>query len=66
MSVDIQNGETVTFDTYPTSNGLRVSKYEHMNEKYAIRYDHGISWEHFRTSAAAPGIIQYPTLEDAY
>jgi NTE family protein len=70
VTVDVENGETVAFDSYPKADGSRKTEYEYDEQtkkfKHGILYNDGIKWEHVRTSAATPATFKYPTLEDAY
>lgn len=70
VTVDVENGETVAFDSHPKYDDSRKTEYEydeHLRKfRHAIIYDEGIKWDHVRTSAATPQTFKYPTLEDAY
>jgi predicted acylesterase/phospholipase RssA len=74
VTVDVENGKTVAFDSYPKSDGSRNTEYGNNEEdqqteqesNYRIDYNDGIGWEHLRTSAATTHTLQYPTLEDTY
>jgi predicted acylesterase/phospholipase RssA len=69
VTVDIENGETIAFDSYPKADGSRKTEYEYDEQlkkfRHAIIYDDGIMWDHLSTSAATPQTFKYPTLEDA-
>jgi predicted acylesterase/phospholipase RssA len=69
VTVDVENGETIAFDSYPKADGSRKTEYEYDEQlkkfRHAIIYDSGIKWDHLRTSAATPQTFKYPTLEDA-
>jgi NTE family protein len=70
VTVDVENGETVAFDSYPKADGSRKTEYEYDGQarkfKHGIMYDEGIMLEHVRTSAATPATFKYPTLVDEY
>jgi NTE family protein len=70
FSVDVAEGVTVTFDSYPKANGSRKSEYgKYTPEKgYAnvISYDRGIKIEHIMASGTLPIFYYYariPTVE---
>jgi NTE family protein len=70
FSVDVAEGMTVTFDSYPKTDGSRRSEYGEYDEKkgyqIVIRYDHGINIEHVMASGTIPESYSYaqvPTTE---
>jgi predicted acylesterase/phospholipase RssA len=70
VTVDVENGETIAFDSYTKADGSRKTEYEydeHLKKfRHAIIYNDGIKWDHVRTGAATPQTFKYPTLEDSY
>ena len=62
--MDVAEGVTVTFDSYPNPDGPRRSEYGEYDEKkgyqIVIRYDHGINIEHVMASRTIPEF--YPML----
>jgi NTE family protein len=64
VSVDVEEAETVTFDSYPkTNDGSRKTEYAY-NEKtgvyeFVIEYDKGIMAEHIMASASVPVHYDY-------
>lgn len=74
VSVDVQEGETVTFDSYPRQDGSRKSEYGDYRQGYGdngkeeyqhiIRYDDGIKSDYVIASASVPINYDYATIED--
>ncbi|HXT83295.1 MAG TPA: patatin-like phospholipase family protein, partial [Verrucomicrobiae bacterium] len=58
FSVDVTEGETVSFDSYPKSDGSRRSEYGDKS-KIVIRYDKGIGIDHVLASGTVPEIYGY-------
>ncbi len=63
FSVDVLEGETVTFDSYPKSDGTRKSEYGKCEKKtgayqHVIKYP-GITIEHVMASGMLPEIYDY-------
>jgi len=64
VAVDIQEGSTVTFDSYPKHDGLRKTEYgkemtdseppKIKNPGYVINYENGIEMKHLIASASVP------------
>jgi len=70
FSVDVAEGVTVTFDSYPKADGSRKSEYGKytLGKGYenVISYDHGINIEHIMASGTLPEFYYYarvPTIE---
>ena len=61
VSVDVEEGETVTFDSYPKEDGTRKSTYER-----TIKYDKGIMVEHILASASVPEHYDYTLVPKEY
>src|SRR5215471_10433092 len=53
VSVDVQEGKTVTFDSYPKKDGSRKSEYGG-DYRHIIRYVNGIKSDHVLASASVP------------
>jgi NTE family protein len=71
ISVDVEEGETVTFDSYKKSDGIRKSEYGDYNEKKGtyertIKYDKGIMAEHILASASVPEHYDYTLVPKEY
>jgi predicted acylesterase/phospholipase RssA len=71
ISVDVEEGETVTFDSYEKSDGIRKSEYGDYNEKkgtyeHTIKYDKGIMAEHILASASVPEHYDYTLVPKEY
>ena len=74
VSVDVQEGETVTFDSYPKQDGLRKSEYGDYREAsgdngkagygHIIRYDDGIKSNYVIASASVPINYDYAIIEE--
>ena len=65
FSVDVAEGVTVTFDSYPKADGSRKSEYGE-GYKNVIKYDRGIDIEHVMASGTLPEFYYYarvPTIE---
>ena len=58
FSVDVSEGETVTFDSYPKADGLRKSEYGR-EDKIVIHYNDGISIDHVMASNTLPEFYDY-------
>jgi NTE family protein len=72
ISVDVQEGTSVVFDSYPKDKdgNIRMSQYKSENqeeedesEQKTIRYNEGIKSEHIIASASVPINYDYTTLE---
>jgi NTE family protein len=70
FSVDVAEGVTVTFDSYPKADGSRKSEYGKCTwgkgYENVISYDHGINIEHIMASGTLPVFYYYariPTVE---
>jgi predicted acylesterase/phospholipase RssA len=63
FSVDVAEGEIVTFDSYPKSDGCRNSEYGKYTRgkgyENVIKYDDGISIEHVMASGTIPEFYDY-------
>ena len=64
FSVDVAEGVTVTFDSYPKADGSRKSEYgKYLEEKgkyeYVINYNDGISIRHVMASGTLPDFYDY-------
>ena len=63
FSVDVAEGEVVTFDSYPKSDGCRNSEYGKYTKvkgyQNVIKYDDGISIEHVMASGTIPEFYDY-------
>jgi NTE family protein len=71
ISVDVQLGVTVTFDSYPTLKRTQSgyeeewsAEYGQGNEKHVIPYPNGIGWKELRTSFSMETLHRYATLRD--
>jgi len=74
VSVDVQEGEIVTFDSYPKQDGLRKSEYGDYREAsgdngktgygHIIRYDDGIKSNYVIASASVPINYDYAIIEE--
>ncbi len=58
FSVDVAEGQTVTFDSYPRSDGARRSEYGKEN-KIVIQYNDGIGINHVMASNTLPEFYDY-------
>jgi NTE family protein len=75
ISVDVQEGATVTFDSYPHKDGSRKSEYGRYGtgfgggtkEEYehVIRYNDGIELEHVLASASVPLFYDYTVINES-
>jgi len=75
ISVDVQEGATVAFDSYPDKDGFRKSEYgrdesrsgENTKKGYrhAIRYNDGIQLEHVLASASVPLFYDYTVIKES-
>ncbi|MCC2648055.1 MAG: Patatin-like phospholipase, partial [Nitrososphaeraceae archaeon] len=67
FSVDVAEGETVTFDSYPKADGSRKSEYgKHMNKKdyvNVIKYNDGIAIDHVMASGTIPVFYDYQEID---
>jgi NTE family protein len=70
FSVDVAEGVTVTFDSYPKADGSRKSEYGKYTPgkgyENVISYNHGINIEHVMASGTLPEFYYYarvPTIE---
>jgi NTE family protein len=74
FSVDVAEGVTVTFDSYPKADGSRKTEYGSYLKKdgkelgfdHVIRYDDGITIDHVMASGTLPEFYYYarvPTME---
>jgi NTE family protein len=64
VTVDVEEGETVVFDSYTKKDGSRSSEYgydEELTKKYTqkIEYDKGLMIEHIIASASVPIHYEY-------
>jgi len=64
ISVDVEEGETVTFDSYKKEDGTRKSQYGDYDKKagtyeQTIKYDKGLMPEHVMASASVPERYDY-------
>jgi predicted acylesterase/phospholipase RssA len=79
VSVDVQEGATVTFDSYPKKDGSRKSEYgeyraafreniikegEEEGYEHIIRYDDGIKSDYVIASASVPINYDYTIIEE--
>jgi NTE family protein len=75
VSVDVQEGATVTFDSYPKEDGSRKSKYGDYRQEYEdnvknegyehiIRYDDGVKSDYVIASATVPINYDYTIIEE--
>jgi NTE family protein len=75
VSVDVQEGATVAFDSYPKVDGSRKSEYGEYRQlfedngkkegyEHTIRYDDGIKSDYVMASASVPVNYDYAILED--
>jgi NTE family protein len=75
ISVDVQEGATVAFDSYPNKDGSRKSEYGRYGlefgggakEEYehVIRYDDGIKLKHVLASASVPLFYDYTVINES-
>lgn len=68
VSVDIRDGMTATFDSYPKEDGKLKTVYEHKLpdgdiERHAIQYDQGLGMEHLLTSMSSALRYVPPSLD---
>ncbi|WP_148687529.1 patatin-like phospholipase family protein [Candidatus Nitrosocosmicus hydrocola] len=65
IAVDIQDANTITFDSYPKKDGHMVSVYgdDDDTKKHAVRYDDGIGIEHLLTTMSSHVRLDFPTLD---
>jgi len=77
ISVDVEEGETVTFDSYEKSDGIRKSEYgdykpgdingkKRGTYEHTIKYDKGIMAEHILASASVPEHYDYTLVPKEY
>src|SRR5215212_1804835 len=73
VTVDVQSGDTISFDSYDTQT--EYTEYdenpEHKKEDkdnrdnhHLIKYQNGIEWEHLSTTFSLPDLYRYTTLQD--
>jgi NTE family protein len=75
ISVDVQEGATVAFDSYPDKDGSRKSEYGRYGSRFGggtkegyehvIRYDDGIELEHVMASASVPLFYDYTVMKES-
>jgi NTE family protein len=75
ISVDVQEGATVAFDSYPDKDGSRKTEYgrygtgfgEGIKEEYehVIRYNDGVRLEHVLASASVPLFYDYTVINES-
>jgi NTE family protein len=75
ISVDVEEGATVAFDSYPDKDGSRKSKYGRYGTgfgggtkeeyEYVIIYNDGIEVEHVLASASVPLFYDYTEIEES-
>ncbi len=67
VGVDIQEGETVTFDSYAKPDGFRKTQYGYdKNTKkfeHTIEYPQGLTIEHIMASSAVPSFYDYEEIQ---
>jgi NTE family protein len=68
VSVDVENGSTVTFDSYEKPDGSRKTMYPY-NEKekrfdYELQYFEGLQIEHIMASSAVPLFYDFEIIEN--
>lgn len=68
VGVDIRDGMTATFDSYPKADGKLRTEYEHQlsdgnREKHVIEYDNGLGIEHLLTSMSSALRYAPPSLD---
>ena len=76
ISVDVEEGATVAFDSYADKDGSRVSEYGEYGTRFgrgtkeeyehAIRYDEGIMPEHVMASASVPLFYDFQRVPKKY
>lgn len=63
FSVDVSEGRTVTFDSYPKADGSRKSEYGNYDERRGyenvINYNNGIDMRHVMASGTLPEFYDY-------
>jgi NTE family protein len=79
VTVDVQSGDTVSFDSYPKpddgSTRTRYNEYDENAEEdqdelrdteydHLITYPEGIKWEHLSTTFSLPDLYRYASLKD--
>jgi NTE family protein len=75
ISVDVQEGATVAFDSYPDKDGFRKSEYGRYRSEFGggtdgeyehvIKYDDGIELEHVMASASVPLFYDYTVIKES-
>jgi predicted acylesterase/phospholipase RssA len=67
ISVDVQEGETVTFDSYAKPDGVRKTEYGYDKNTGAfentIEYSQGLTAEHIIASSAVPGFYDFEEIQ---
>ena len=67
FSVDVSEGETVTFDSYPKADGSRKSEYgtyiDERGYENRINYGDGVSINHVMAGATIPEFYDYQIIE---
>src|SRR5919108_541572 len=75
VSVDVQSGDTVWFDSYDDATryneyseeqkkGSESDKEEEKKYDHVISYPKGIEWDQLRTTFSMPGLYRYAALQD--
>jgi NTE family protein len=68
FAVDVAEGETVTFDSYPKADGSRKSEYgKYTKEKgyeNVIKYDEGVNIDHIMASGTLPEFYDYKDIDE--
>ncbi|MGH9977087.1 MAG: patatin-like phospholipase family protein, partial [Nitrososphaeraceae archaeon] len=59
FSVDVAEGVTVTFDSYPKTDGSRKSVYGRFKNEIIIDYNKGIDIQHVMASGTVPEFYKY-------
>lgn len=68
VSVDVQGGAVVTFDSYPKDEDgkVRESRYGNYSSEYTISYPEGIRLDHAIASGSVPINYDYAKIDDVY
>ncbi|MFL6361263.1 MAG: patatin-like phospholipase family protein [Nitrososphaeraceae archaeon] len=70
VSVDVQSGDTVSFDSYfDTTEYDEYDEWKETNKsekgrQHTIRYPEGIEWDHLSTTFSMPDLYRFSTLQD--
>jgi|SRR5215211_1978751 len=71
VSVDVQSGDTVPFDSYfdkteydEYEEWKEINKSEKGHHHHIIRYQEGIEWDHLSTTFSMPDLYRFSTLRD--